>query len=68
MNAHLASGSPPPLSVIAALQEMAFAGMSAQDFAGRGDLKPFGHGLPGLIAFGTSHTDFLSARWGDGLV
>jgi hypothetical protein len=38
-----------------ALQQMAFAGVTAQDFAGAGDLEPFAHGLSRFDAFGSSH-------------
>ena len=40
---------------IFALQQMAFAGVAAQDFARAGDLEPFGHGLSCFDAFGSSH-------------
>jgi hypothetical protein len=38
-----------------ALQQMAFAGVAAHDFAGAGDFKSFGHGFLCFDAFGTSH-------------
>jgi hypothetical protein len=38
-----------------ALQQMAFAGVAAHDFAGTGDFKSLGHGLFRFDAFGTSH-------------
>jgi hypothetical protein len=38
-----------------ALQQMAFAGVAAQDFARAGDLEPLGHGLSCFDAFGSSH-------------
>jgi hypothetical protein len=34
---------------------MAFAGVTAHDFAGAGDLEPFAHGLSRFDAFGSSH-------------
>jgi hypothetical protein len=36
-------------------EQMALAGAGAHDFAGAGDLEPFGHGLPSFITFGASH-------------
>jgi tRNA threonylcarbamoyladenosine modification (KEOPS) complex Cgi121 subunit len=38
-----------------ALQQMAFAGVAAQDFARAGDLESLGHGLSCFDAFGSSH-------------
>lgn len=35
--------------------QMAATGAKAQDFAGSGDLEPFGHGFLGFDAFRTSH-------------
>jgi hypothetical protein len=40
---------------IFALQQMAFAGVAAQDFARACDLEPLGYGLSRFDAFGTSH-------------
>jgi hypothetical protein len=40
---------------ILALQQVAFAGVATQDFAGARDLEPLGHGLLCFDAFGTSH-------------
>jgi hypothetical protein len=38
-----------------ALQQVALASVTAQDFAGAGNLEPLGHGLLRFDAFGTSH-------------
>jgi hypothetical protein len=38
-----------------ALQQVAFAGVAAQDFARPGDFEPFGYGLSCFDAFGSSH-------------
>jgi hypothetical protein len=38
-----------------AREQVAFAGVTAHDFAGASDLKSLGHGFFGLDAFGTSH-------------
>ena len=37
------------------LQQVAFAGAHAHDFAGAGDLETLGHGLLRFDTFGTSH-------------
>jgi hypothetical protein len=37
------------------LRQVTAAGAGAQDFAGAGDLKPFGYGFLCFDAFGTSH-------------
>jgi hypothetical protein len=50
-----------------ALQQVAFAGVAAQDFAGAGDLEPLGHGLSCFDAFGSSHKFFISIAKGRAL-
>ena len=40
------------------LQQMAFAGFGAQNFARGGDLKPLGDRLLGLNTFWTTHKSF----------
>jgi hypothetical protein len=40
---------------IFSLGQVAQAGAAAQNFARAGDLKPFGYGLSGFDAFGSSH-------------
>jgi hypothetical protein len=37
------------------LRQVTEAGTAAEDFAGAGDFKPFGHGFLGFDAFWTSH-------------
>jgi hypothetical protein len=49
------------------LQQMAFAGVAAQDFARAGDLEPLGHGLSCFDAFGSSHKFFISIAKGRAL-
>jgi hypothetical protein len=39
------------------LGQVAASGAMAQDFAGAGDLEPFGNGLSSFDAFGTSHNN-----------
>jgi hypothetical protein len=50
-----------------ALQQMAFAGVAAQDFARAGNLEPLGHGLSCFDAFGSSHKFFISIAKGRAL-
>jgi hypothetical protein len=50
-----------------ALQQVALAGVAAQDFARAGDLEPLGHGLSGFNAFGSSHKFFISIAKGRAL-
>ena len=50
-----------------ALQQMALAGVAAQDFARAGDLEPFGHGLSCFDAFGSSHKFIISIAKGRAL-
>jgi hypothetical protein len=50
-----------------ALQQVAFAGVAAQDFARAGDLEPFGHGLSCFDAFGSSHKFIISIAKGRAL-
>jgi hypothetical protein len=45
-----------------ALQQMATARATAEDFTRTGDLEPLGHGLSSLNTFGTSHTVTLSLK------
>src|SRR5437899_2284346 len=52
---------------IFALQQMALAGVVAHDFAGAGDLEPFGHGFFRFDAFGTSHKFIFSITKGRAL-
>jgi len=40
---------------VLALQQVAFTGVAAQDFARAGDLEPLGHGLLRFDTFGSSH-------------
>ncbi len=63
MHAGCTSQRPAALGVFG-LQQMAFAGARAQDFAAGGDLEPLGCGLFGLNAFWTSHKSikFLTKR------
>ncbi len=48
------------------LRQVAATGAGAQDFAGGGDLEPFGYGLLRFDAFGTSHK-FISIAKGRAL-
>ena len=50
-----------------ALQQMAFAGVAAQDFARAGDLESFGHGFSCFDAFGSSHKFIISIAKGRAL-
>jgi hypothetical protein len=50
-----------------ALQQMAFTGVAAQDFARAGDLEPLGHGLSCFDAFGSTHKFFISIAKGRAL-
>jgi hypothetical protein len=52
---HCAFAKPTASLGVFALGQMAETGVAAQDFAGAGDLEPFGHGFLCFDAFGTSH-------------
>jgi hypothetical protein len=52
---------------IFALQQMAFAGVTAHDFTGAGDFESLGHGLLRFDAFGTSHKFIISIAKGRAL-
>ena len=47
------------------LGQMAAASAGAQDFAGSGDLEPFGHGFLGFDAFRTTHKFNVFAKVDD---
>jgi hypothetical protein len=50
-----------------ALQQVAFTGVAAHDFARAGDLEPLGHGFSCFDAFGSSHKFFISIAKGRAL-